>query len=81
MKIAVIGYSGSGKSTLSRKLAQKYGVDVVFLSNEGEVPLSATIRERVAEVWDSEQGTRTLCNTDTLTLTLEPRKSVHLILA
>lgn len=31
MKIAVIGYSGSGKSTLSRKLAQKYGVDVLHL--------------------------------------------------
>ena len=60
---------------------QKYGVDVVFLSNEGDVPLSATVHERVAEVWDSEAGTRTPHNTETLTVTLAPRKSVHLILA
>ena len=60
---------------------RKYGVDVVFLSNEGEVPLSATVHERVAEVWDSESGTRTPHNAETLTVTLAPRKSVHLILA
>ena len=60
---------------------RKYGVDVVFLSNEGEEPISAVIDEPIAEIWDSEQGTRTRHNTDTLTLTLEPRKSVHLILA
>lgn len=60
---------------------RKHGVDVVFLANEGEVPLSTTVRERVAEVWDSELGTRTPHNAETLTITLAPRKSVHLILA
>ena len=60
---------------------RKYGVDVVFLSNEGDVPLTAVVRERVAEVWDCEAGTRTPCNTDTLTAELAPRKSLHLILA
>ncbi len=60
---------------------RKYGVDVVFLSNEGEVPLSATVHEKVAEIWNSEQGTRTPHNADTLTLLLAPRESVHLILA
>ena len=60
---------------------RKYGVDVVFLSNEGEVPLSATVFEPVAEIWDSERGTRTPHNADLLTLILEPRQSVHLILA
>ena len=59
---------------------RKYGVDVVFLSNEGEEPLSATVHERVAEVWDSESGTRTPHNAEALTITLAPRKSVHLIL-
>ena len=60
---------------------KKYGVDVVFLSNEGEETLTTTIREKVAEIWDSEQGTRTSHTADTLTLTLPPRKSLHLILA
>ena len=60
---------------------RKHGVDVVFLANEGEVPLSTTVRERVAEVWDSELGTRTPHSAETLTITLAPRKSVHLILA
>ena len=60
---------------------KKYGVDILFLSNEGEAPLTALVRERVAEIWDSEQGTRTPHTADTLTLTLPPRKSFHLILA
>ena len=60
---------------------QKYGVDIVFLSNEGEVPLTATVRERVAEVWDCEAGVRVPHSGDTLTVELAPRKSVHLILA
>ncbi len=60
---------------------RKYGVDVIFLSNEGEAPISATVRERVSEIWDSERGIRTPCNADTLTLLLAPRKSAHLILA
>ena len=60
---------------------RKYGVDIVFLSNEGEVPLTATVRERVAEVWDCEAGERRSHYEDSLTLTLAPRKSVHLILA
>ena len=38
MKIAVVGYSGSGKSTLSRKLAQKYGVDVLHLDTVHWLP-------------------------------------------
>ena len=38
---------------------RKYGVDVVFLSNEGETELTTTVRENVAEVWDSEHGIRT----------------------
>ncbi len=60
---------------------QKYGVDVVFLSNEGETPLSATVHEKISEIWDSERGSRVAHADDTLTLTLPPRKSVHLILA
>lgn len=60
---------------------RKYGVDVVFLSNEGQTELTTTIREKVAEVWDSEHGIRTPHTADTLTLTLKPRESVHLILA
>ena len=60
---------------------RKYGVDIVFLSNEGEAPLTATVREKVAEIWNCEAGVRLLHNGDTLTLELPPRKSVHLILA
>ncbi|MBP3571889.1 MAG: hypothetical protein J6M42_08015 [Clostridia bacterium] len=60
---------------------RKYGVDIVFLSNEGEVPLTATVRERVAEVWDCEAGMRVPHSGETLTVELAPRKSVHLILA
>ena len=59
---------------------RKLGVDVVFLSNEGETALTTTIHQRVAEVWDSEHGVRTPHMADTLTLTLNPRESVHLIL-
>ena len=60
---------------------RKYGVDIVFLSNEGEEPIAATVHEAVAEIWDSEQGTRTQHRAGTLSLVLPPRKSVHLILA
>ncbi len=59
---------------------RKYGVDILFLSNEGELPITTTLREPVAQIWDSEQGTRQIHSQDTLTLTLPPRKSVHLIL-
>ena len=60
---------------------RKYGVDVVFLSNEGEDPISVTVHEKVAEIWDSEAGTRALHGGDSLTLDLAPRKNIHLILA
>jgi hypothetical protein len=60
---------------------RKYGVDIVFLSNEGETALTATVRERVAEIWDCEAGVRMPHDGETLTLELPPRKSVHLILA
>ena len=38
MKIAVIGYSGSGKSTLAGKLAEKYGVPVLYLDTVHWLP-------------------------------------------
>jgi hypothetical protein len=60
---------------------RKYGIDILFLSNEGEECLSATVLERVAEIWDSEKGTRTPHQAETLTVTLPPRQSLHLILA
>lgn len=60
---------------------KKYGVDIVFLSNEGETPLTATIRERVTEIWNCEAGIRPPHSGDALTLELAPRRSVHLILA
>lgn len=60
---------------------RKYGVDIVFLSNEGEAPLTAAVRERVAQVWDCEAGVRVPHGEETLTVELAPRKSVHLILA
>ena len=80
---------GASRTILRREASEhlrmthirKYGVDVVFLSNEGEEPLSARVLERVAEVWDSERGTRTPHHADTLSLSLEPRQSLHLILA
>ncbi|MBQ9938165.1 MAG: hypothetical protein IJO96_01395 [Oscillospiraceae bacterium] len=59
---------------------RKYGVDVLFLSNEGEEELTTVIREKVAEIWDSEKGTRTSHSGEPLSLTLAPRKSLHLIL-
>ena len=43
--------------------------------------LTATVRERVAEIWDCEAGVRMPHDGETLTLELPPRKSVHLILA
>ena len=70
-----------GSEELRMTHVQKYGVDVVFLSNEGETPITATVHERVREIWDSERGTRAPHDADTLTLLLEPRKSLHLILA
>ena len=60
---------------------RKYGVDIVFLSNEGETPATATVRERVSQIWDSERGIRTPHEGDDLTVTLPPRNSIHLILA
>ena len=59
---------------------EKYGVEVLFLSNEGEEPVTTTLRETVAEIWDSERGTRRPHGEDSLTLTLRPRESVHLIM-
>ena len=59
---------------------RKYGVDVVFLSNEGEQTLSTVVETAVAAIWDSERGTRTAHTGGALQLMLEPRKSVHLIL-
>ena len=38
MKIAVIGYSGSGKSTLAGKLAEKYGVPVLYMDTVQWLP-------------------------------------------
>ena len=59
---------------------EKYGVEILFLSNEGEEPVTTTLRESVAEIWDSERGTRRPHGKDSLTLTLRPRESVHLIM-
>ena len=59
---------------------QKYGVEILFLSNEGEQTITTTVREPIAQIWDSERGTRTHFEGDKLKLTLAPRKSVHLIL-
>ena len=60
---------------------RKLGVDILFLSNEGEEATSITVHEPVAEIWDSEAGTRTPHASVTLTLDLPPRKSFHLILS
>lgn len=38
MKIAILGYSGSGKSTLARKLADRYGVDVLHFDTVQFLP-------------------------------------------
>ncbi len=59
---------------------RKYGVDILFLSNEGEETITTTIREPILEIWDSEKGIRTPHIGTSLTLTLAPRQSVHLIL-
>ncbi len=59
---------------------RKYGVDILFLSNEGEQPLTTTVRESVEQIWDSEAGIRQSHNGNPLTVTLAPRKSLHLIL-
>ena len=59
---------------------RKHGVEVVFLSNEGELPLTTTIREPVSQIWDSEHGARREHTGDTLTITLLPRESVHLVM-
>lgn len=59
---------------------RKYGVDILFLSNEGESPITTTVYEPIAQIWDSERGVRREHDGDTLTLALAPRKSVHLIL-
>lgn len=58
----------------------KHGVDILFLSNEGEGTITTTVHEPIAQIWDSELGTRTLHDGKTLNLTLAPRKSIHLIL-
>lgn len=59
---------------------RKYGVEILFLSNEGETPISTMVREPIAEIWNSERGIRTPHVGASLTLTLAPRQSVHLIL-
>ena len=59
---------------------RKHGVEVVFLSNEGEAPITTTIREPVSQIWDSEHGLRQEHGKDSLTLTLLPRESVHLVM-
>ncbi|MVB10756.1 hypothetical protein CAFE_14540 [Caprobacter fermentans] len=38
MKIAILGYSGSGKSTLAKRLAEFYGIPVLFLDTVQYLP-------------------------------------------
>lgn len=59
---------------------RKYGVEILFLSNEGEETLATTVREPIREIWDSERGIRREHDGGPLALTLAPRESVHLIL-
>ena len=59
---------------------RKYGVEILFLTNEGEETVSATVQEPVAEIWDSEAGTRRTHDGGSLTVTLAPRQSLPLIM-
>ena len=59
----------------------KYGTQILFLTNEGDDTITTTVREPVAEIWDSESGVRTPHDKTSLRLTLAPRKSIHLIMA
>ena len=59
---------------------RKYGIEIVYLTNEGETSITTTIREPIVQIWDSEQGTRSNHDKEPLTLTLAPRKSIHLIM-
>lgn len=59
---------------------KKYGVDIIFLANEGEEVVTTTLREDVTQIWDSEKGVRKEYNGNALTVTLAPRESLHLIL-
>lgn len=60
---------------------RKYGKDVVFFSNEGEEPLTATINEKVTEVWDAQTGSMMKnYSGESYELSLQPRQSVYLIL-
>ncbi|MBE6953215.1 MAG: hypothetical protein E7452_06650 [Ruminococcaceae bacterium] len=60
---------------------RKHGADVVFCANEGEETVSTTLHHPVSAVLDAEEGTITPCSGDRFSLTLSPRKSLHLILA
>ena len=59
---------------------KKYGVEILFLSNEGEGSITTTVNTPVKEIWDAESGTRSDHDGTSLTVTLPPRKSLHLIL-
>ena len=59
---------------------EKYGVGILFLSNEGEGGITTTVRTPVLGIWDAESGIRSEHDGTPLTLTLPPRKSLHLIL-
>ncbi len=83
--IAIKAASKTGLDTVASENVRlthvkKYGIDIVFLSNEGEKTEQITFNAPVAEIWDAEKGTRTPYSGDSLTLTLNVRESVHLIL-
>ncbi|MCI8332882.1 MAG: hypothetical protein HFE78_08680, partial [Clostridiales bacterium] len=60
---------------------RKYGKDVLFFTNEGEDALTATLNEKVDEIWDAETGVMMKnYSGDTYTISLKPRQSVYLIL-
>ncbi len=59
---------------------KKYGVDILFCTNEGEEPLRTVIGERITAVLDAEAGTVTPHGGEEFLLDLPPRKSLHLIL-
>ena len=70
-----------GDKMLRMTHVRKYGKDIVFFSNEGEKSISATINEKVDEVWNAKTGNMMKnYSGDSYHISLEPRESVYLIL-
>ena len=59
---------------------RKYDTDILFCVNEGEDAVDTVIKEKVTAVLDAETGKTESFDKNEFRLSLEPRKSLYLVI-